>query len=1548
MSTSFDLHSIRAVDGTQARGFENLCFQLSDPAPARWSTTKTGDPDGGLEWYYTSPDGEVLGFQCKFVWTIDDLIASAKTSFDTVAGNLDARRVSTLTFYAPFDLPDAAERNASGRPIRSARAKWNDAVEKWQNGLAQDAEIAVRLETAGWIFDRLLEPGNGGRLKYFFDRDLLGRDWFETKLAQAVALADERYTPESNVDLVIGRDIDALRLTAHFTKTMTLTKSRANDAMTKMFAVASGERVREGYEQGIADVLDTLDTIRSGGTHVANLIEPFNLSDLADLDGLDRLGQMLGDAVQLVAELRRSRGREGTTAPNSATRFFDSVDDAATAVLLLRRLSSATASTAAFNGNLLITGEAGQGKTHLLVDASRRAMADGGLAICVLGETLDASRDILTQIAERLGLGPMSHDEFLETLSAAAQTTSTRLLIAIDALNESAGVERWPSEFVTLLSILSDYPDLALVVSCRSDFATLVLPSLSKREALGVVERRHPGFLGRELEALEAYFKSVPNAWPKAPLLQPDFSNPLFVKLYAGAFADKATQRSAEHDKNRSAVFDRFIETRVERINRGLQLNPSERRVEKALHEFESRLSSSRSSKIAYSEASELFTSFVPNRTEWPNTLFGTLMSEGVISQAVLFIDHELQPAIQFAYQALGDYRIAAGALARYSEEIEAVRDGNRLLGDDSSVRSWYAAADRNLQSALVVLYPESTGHELLDGLFADAPAVFDSCVAAGSWAGQEELRDLLAMTVETIPHRRPSSITSRTIELARLGQGRESRPNLWDSVLAVTAEPGHILNADGLHTRLANLSRVQRDQFWIEYTWHVLYDDTSPLLRLIRWAERTETPQWLKPEWTSGAKTGGADADIVRLAGSTLVWLLSSSNRFVRDRTTKALVQLLLGHGTALLQLLQRFAVDDVRKVDDAYVTQRLVTVAFGWAMRVGRADLTTLRMLAEFMRDHVLASESPVNRHYPDVLTRDAAQGIIDLATHLLPNPVSVLKPPYLSKRPKNPPSQKSLEQRYERDREDPSASWSSIYYSIFSLGDFGRYEIEPAIRHIVIAQKPASDTPTDPDISHEEPKDPTQSDSIRSNDAEIAEYHRIIEALYSGSDESVSSVPQVRSRTAQRAVSSEWARRWVFNEVIRLGWTPERFTDVETRLLREGHDRRGHKSERIGKKYQWTALFRLVAKLLDNNSYSEHYGSELNDYAGAWQLGMRDIDPSLPPAYFEPPNYYETDDGEWATLGPAARADGSTFTNVAKPEWDVKARSLPDRVDAAAWAVSDIDLPSLNERLIRYGPDGRRWIVVSEQVTHSNPSSTDSWDDGRAEEWTHIYGWLVKAENADRLTSGLETQSLMGRWMPEGGERYSSFLGEIGWSQSWADVDAPTTRDPAAMFGTEVAETIRQHFPDGASSIDDIFVLPASVGYAWEAGTADCSIEKTVGLTLPSPALLGSATVHRHPDNADWYDGSKRIAANVNFDLGTSRGSALVVDEDWLRSLLTEQGWTLVVGMLGERRILAPANKVWQQFDHVASMGDEGWEYGALRPKIEYAYGQTTSDA
>ena len=58
---------LRALNGSQEKGFEELCSQLARlETPAGAEFIRTGSPDGGVECFSRLGDGQEWGWQAKF------------------------------------------------------------------------------------------------------------------------------------------------------------------------------------------------------------------------------------------------------------------------------------------------------------------------------------------------------------------------------------------------------------------------------------------------------------------------------------------------------------------------------------------------------------------------------------------------------------------------------------------------------------------------------------------------------------------------------------------------------------------------------------------------------------------------------------------------------------------------------------------------------------------------------------------------------------------------------------------------------------------------------------------------------------------------------------------------------------------------------------------------------------------------------------------------------------------------------------------------------------------------------------------------------------------------------------------------------------------------------------------------------------------------------------------------------------------------------------------------------------------------------------------
>jgi hypothetical protein len=260
-----------------------------------------------------------------------------------------------------------------------------------------------------------------------------------------------------------------------------------------------------------------------------------------------------------------------------------------------------------------------------------------------------------------------------------------------------------------------------------------------------------------------------------------------------------------------------------------------------------------------------------------------------------------------------------------------------------------------------------------------------------------------------------------------------------------------------------------------------------------------------------------------------------------MRDYVTKAMRQLFVARLPVLSQLIVSFA-----GASDPYVSERLAVIGHGAVLTAGTEDPDGALQLARTLRDSILAHEE-----IPNVLTRDAVrgcfewllrEGLIDEAEY------EAVLPPYGSTPPGKPRTRAQLERAYERRRKGTTGNYvpspyGALFFSLFSMGDFGRYVAESQLHHFstVKLQKPyPSPRPAHPPTSTYEP-----------------DLQALLDGLSSAGGEPLRSEPEVRRRPRRqpgRRYPGELARRWIFERVLELGWTPERFDEFErTYLLR-----------------------------------------------------------------------------------------------------------------------------------------------------------------------------------------------------------------------------------------------------------------------------------------------------------------------------------------------------------------------------------------------------------
>ena len=997
-----DFGNIRQWRGSQNQAFEELCYQLRDPTPEGAELIKTGNPDGGLEWYVQFPDGSQWGWQAKYSFPIDNLLKGMEKSLRTVVEKRpNCRR---LTFCIPFDLPEAI---INGR--KSARQKFEDKKKSWYNNIPGANQVCIKLWSGGDLLQRLVDsPGQRGIIRFFWNREVFSQQWCEKQMSIAQERAGGRYSPKLHVDVPVSFALEGLALSEAY-------KERFQDARNQVLQAAEPIQVSNYIDLDVAEDLHDLKNKLSEWKQATpekitmpRRLEQSNLLDftckckkLIDKIYFKNLSQDQRKQQKDDIKRRVSSCKNDLWQLNGTLRDFED-------------LLSSDASHAAANGALLIYGEAGQGKTHLFCDVGKRAVEAGQPAVVILGGSL-SGRDVWSEIAKQLGLGAeVGSGELVSTMQAAAEASNAPFLLLIDALNEAKKPKAWRDELPRLFAEIANNPWISVAVSVRSIFLDIVRPD----DGLdNVIEVEHPGFDGQELEATECFFDAFGLEQPRIPLLMPQFTNPLFLKLYCESLNDMGLSAPPLGEAYLSQIFEQYLGQKEKRIAQHLEMDSAMSSVQNAINSFCTKLVEIKCESLPYQEASNLINTFGNESRKWPNTLFGQLLSEGVLSCDVGWVSEEnLRKAkiVRFTYQQFADYQVASILLDRFGSNVNSLK---QALSPGQPLRQTILDAPPNWLEALAVLVPERFGIELQD---------------VATWNHSSEVQHSWdTALVNSIKIRKPSATTEKTCDLLAVVRKRSS--DLGDLMLevqlSVATQPDHLLNAYSLHEALKAASMPRRDVGWSIPTYYTL-DEGGPLDRLIRWASRSRRPD--------------CPRDVVELAAITLAWTFTSPNRILRDCATKALSQLLSDHLPVLPTLIPRFA-----GVNDPYVIERLAVACHGAVLCGGTSESQTVVNAAGELQKVVFADDQ-----VPNILARDAVRGIYEWCLQnkwIDEQMYSEVKPPYSSTPPLEPLVEEDIIHNYESKPKSLDRSYRSLLNLLGSsilTTDFGRYVVGSAM--------------------------------------------------------------------------------------------------------------------------------------------------------------------------------------------------------------------------------------------------------------------------------------------------------------------------------------------------------------------------------------------------------------------------------------------------------------------------------------------------------------------
>ena len=1490
---ALDWKAIHPLNGSQGDAFEELCAQLAraeTPTGAKFN--RKGSPDAGVECFCVMPDRSEWGWQAKY---FDTFGSSQWSQLDKSIRNALEKHPALVRYYVcvPMDLPDA---RVSGQ--KSAMERWDEHVQKW-NGWAQDMSRSI--EFVWWgsseLVDLLSRQRESGRLLYWFGEVEFNQAWFEDRLGEAIEAAGPRYTQKVHVELDIAQRMAAFARTE---EAFDRIKARAREIRKEFRMIAPAPSKDD-------DPLQRLD-LRELPQLVNAILEKFAALEFSPVDEIplcaidSEIDRAQSLAPKVIMDLRQLEVEYDAQKPPAAQASPYRNNPYENWRRRLYRFQSQLSETEARlseaeelvnNRVLTIRGDAGTGKTHLLCDFARERVQAGAPVVLLLGQWFSGSGEPWTQLLQQLGLQGKSPEQFVGALEAAAQAYECRALVMIDALNEGEGRKIWPSHLASFLARLERSPWIGVALSVRTSYEEDIVKDEVKDRSVILT---HEGFAGREYDAVQTYFSFYGLEFPSTPILQPEFTNPLFLKTLCQSLYHKGERRIPHGFHGITAAFGMFLDAINKKLAAPSQLdyNDKDSLVRRGLERVAKELIESDRRAVPRTRAQQIVDELLPNRT-FSNSLYRGLVAEGILiedkpwwaddpSEEVTFIAYE-----RFADHIIADYLLKAHVDSTDPAAAFAETGGLAFLCE----KGGYAPS--GLIEALSIQVPELTGQELLKL----APGLWDDARIGEAFLESIVWRSLDAFSEETL------AVFNDMVERGKFFD------DPLNSLLIVSTVPGHKFNAELLDNWLNQYTLAERDAWWSIYL-HRAWGDEGPVDRLVDWASSIKPNAQIEPA-------------VVDLAATTLAWMLTTSNRLVRDRATKALVSLLTSRLESATRLVERFA-----DVNDPYVSERVYAVAYGVAMR--SQDSQAVSNLASAVYQRVFASDSPPVH----ILLRDYARGVVERAItlgadiqvdeELIRPPHNSIWPPILSEdciEALTPSWSKGAweggDLEWSRNRirwsvmdddfahyvigDDFPSDWLSLGLGeepwkstegwkqalLLELNEpelaaWNKYETAksklPLLIHLVFGKmKDAEGDSDEVEGSLVLPigeQTDEQDDEQARRQVEVSYEHLMSELTEEHRSEMEAILREEGEKEGREGprFDKSLIQRYIIWRVFDLGWTIERFGQFDRfDIGYSGRD--AAKPERMGKKYQWIAYHEIMAYISDHFQYRPLWGSSPSDlyYRGPWQPMLRDIDPSF-------------------TL--LSRPGGTSWGPHAPAWWSEQLyESWDEQVEHGEWVSKTADIPEIKSLLaVGHPADGTRWLNVYGHFVwrQPHPADVDPFDMLRREIRITCLGYFIKEGDLDTFTEwsrSAENSQLTG---PGTRDLFGVFFGEYGWAPAFEHAQAAWENEP---------EPFRASDWQG-------FVRPARQSYHAGISSFDCSSDDGMNLYLPHHDFISKLGLRWDGTGCTYVDDSGKLGA---FDPTAHEDgpSALLLRQDLVKEYLVGQGLTLCWVIIGEKWVI-----------------------------------------
>lgn len=978
-------------DGVQHK-FENLCRQLftndflKENKITRNLHSNPNNPGIEAEPILDERTNQYIGFQVKYFDVSVDysqILHSMEKAVQYYAGKL-----SHIVLYC-------------NKAITSTSKSYINIVE-----LLKENNITIELITDMAILDAVRKYPY--LANYYFGVNTISFKWIVAHNEKSFCDLGERFNRDFNVETETSK---RLSLFAGDQSAVQYINEKKENLIQKLNHIKDDAPKHSGYLEKVRSTVSTFEDVKSetmgGALEWYQHLQSFIVDDLAKINSEISQKKNLLEKIRPTIEKGRSR------VEHKDLEKYNSIRSEIEILYELLDLPEILSLTADENRlitakELFVTGNAGIGKSHLLAAECQSLMNNQQFAVLLLAGNCYSDLPILDQLSQDCEL-KYSFDEFISILEMIGVEHHTCVLLCIDALNETANYRLWKTGLISLSQKIKKCTHVKLAVTYRMEYEKSVVQDALLSEDEDVYRIVHTGFASNGLKASKQFFDYYRIPFTLYEYFESEMENPLFLTLYCKTYRND--------EASLPTLYDRLVESAnknifpiLEKRYKLIGFTEDDNIVQSLVDEISTLAFDRKEKNILESDLAS-----IPFWTanDLPLRPFMSLLAKENLVHTNLIAGNE---RYFFAYDQMNDYFFARSLFSHdmsdmsirktLYEDILQVNDNNIVNLSNSDVFVICCA-----------IYAQKFGKECID-LIDELPEGFEKGYIVKSY-----IRSFIWRDKEYI---------SSNVFLAVAQKYKVSREDFWNVLVGNSIKHNHPLNSDFLHTLLMSFRLSERDYYWTKYINEIFYDESNRLMQLVKMYSSGQSIQMSKEQ----------ARQLLILCG----WLLSSSNRMLRDYTSEAMIEILRNEFDLCIVILKAF-----EKVNDPYIIERLYGVVFGACCKRRRKGNTVYIALAEYVYSTIFDQEFI----YPDILLRDYARLIIE--RFLWENPDyngcivhEKIIPPYKSF-PIEQIDEDYINKKYDGGLWQIKSSMSFEGHGMY--GDFGRYVFQSALKYFDI---------------------------------------------------------------------------------------------------------------------------------------------------------------------------------------------------------------------------------------------------------------------------------------------------------------------------------------------------------------------------------------------------------------------------------------------------------------------------------------------------------------